>query len=116
MASANGSGHREYVTSQRKRAGEIATDILAGRVSMLEGARQLTRLRHEIEVGDDDPDIHAMVLIESETESLPIGAERASWGIRGLTENQPRLLDAEAWAREVGVEACRNLARRFGAA
>jgi hypothetical protein len=116
MSSTNDPGHAEYVASQRRRVAEIASDVLGGRVSMIEGARLLTSLCHEIEVAEDDPDLLALVTIESETDALPVGAERANWSIRGLTQKQPELSDAEAWAMEAGAEACRNLARRFGAA
>ena len=116
MPTAEGSGHAAYVASQRRRVAEIAGDILAGRVGMIEGARLLTGLRHEIEVAEDDPDILVLVAIESETDGLPVGTERVNWGIRGLTGKQTAISEAEGWAKGVGVEACRNLARRFGAA
>ncbi|MFY9552525.1 MAG: DUF2489 domain-containing protein [Thermoanaerobaculia bacterium] len=116
MPTADPPDHAEYVALQRKRVGEVAADILDGKVNILEGARLLVSLHHEVEVEEDDPDFVAMVTIESETAELPAGAERKDWSLRGLTRNIGEISKAEAWANDLGLEACRNLVRRFGAA
>jgi len=54
------------------------------------------------------------VIIESETDALPVGALRARWAPEALEAIQPRLAAAEAWAKTVGEAACRNFVQRFG--
>ena len=67
--------HEEYVAMQRRRVAELARDILAGEIDVLDGSSQIAGLRGQIEIDLHDDDIMAFVLVESETDHLPIGAE-----------------------------------------
>jgi hypothetical protein len=108
--------HSEYVALQRRQVAKIAAQMLAGNLGMIEGARLLAGLRHEVEVGEDDPDFLMFVAIESETDHLPVGQEREMWAPESLARKDLEISRAESYAREDAVEACRNLVRRFQAA
>jgi hypothetical protein len=116
MKSAQGSGHDDYVASRRRLVAQLAEQVLSGSLSAVEGGRQVANLRHELGLPEDDPDLLVFTLIESETDDLPLGGERANWSLRALTQKQPDLSAAESWAKETGLEAFRNLVRCFGAA
>ena len=105
--------HSEYVALQRRRVAEIAAQMLTGNVGMIEGARLLGGLHHEVEVGEDDPDFLMFVAIDSETDHLPVGQERQLWAPESLARKDFELGRAEGLAREDAAEACRNLVRRF---
>jgi hypothetical protein len=90
--------------------------MLSGIILMTEGARFLAALRHEVDVPEQDPDFLIFVSIESQTDELPVGAERPLWSREALERDAEEIGRAEEFARKAGAEACRNLVRRFGAA
>jgi hypothetical protein len=68
-------------------------------------------------VSDEDEDFLAFVAIDSETDHLPVAAHvRPLWDAEALRGKDQDIARAEAWARSVGLEACRNLVSRFGTA
>lgn len=94
---------------------EAASRMLAGTLTFLEGARQISALRFDAGLSDD-PDVLAFVGIDSETDDLPVtGKIRELWDPGALERLQPRIDEAEAWAREVGTTRCENLIVRFEA-
>lgn len=105
--------HEEYVATVRVRAAETARSMIDGNLSFLEGARVLSSLRHDAEVSDGDDDFMAFVVIDSETDDIPIGEVRQHWSIDALNKLDPEIKEAEEWARGVGFEACQSLVRRF---
>src|SRR5581483_11168494 len=86
----------------RQRAAEISSQVLAGRLDHILGARQLVGLRFSVDVPEDDPDFLAFVAIDSETDALPFGPIRAQWEPSALARLEPDLARAGAWAREFG--------------
>ena len=66
--------HEEYVALQRRHVAEIARQILAGEIDVLDGSCQIVAFRSKVEL-DDDPDFMAFVVVETEVEHLPIGVE-----------------------------------------
>ncbi len=106
--------HKEYVVRQRAKVASLATKILMKEMCMIEGAKEIIALRHELDVDETDKDILVFVLIVSETDALPIGKVRQLWAKDSLAEKEPEIQKAEQWAQEVGVDACRNLVERFG--
>lgn len=93
----------------------IARDMLDGRQSFIEGARQITGLRYLAGL-DHDPDVAIFVGIDSETDTLPFGEVRKLWMPAALEKLQPKIDDAEQWAREVGAPRCRKLIDRLRSA
>ena len=106
--------HEEYADRQRAKVASLAAKILKKEMSMIEGAKEIVSLRDELDVDEDDKDILAFVLIESETDDLPIGKVRRFWAKDALAEKGPDVKEAEQWAQGVGVDACKNLVERFG--
>jgi hypothetical protein len=92
----------------------IARRMLAGRVSYLDGARALLRLRAKAGL-EDDPTFTAFVLIESETDHLPIGQQRKYWSNAALVAKESEIRRAEEWAVRTAELETRRLATRFHA-
>jgi hypothetical protein len=67
--------HEEYIAMQRRHVADLARRILAREIDVLDGSSQIARLRYELDVDDNNVDIMAFVLVESETDALPIGSE-----------------------------------------
>jgi hypothetical protein len=106
--------NEQYVHSVRERVVEIARAMLDGQLSFLSGSRTLSALRHDAGVRDDDADFMAFVVIESETDELPIGQVREYWDKAALERLEPEIQAAEAWAKEQGKNACVTLIARYG--
>ena len=105
------------VESARRRVAQVAQDVLAGHLDIFTAAQELSRLRHDVDVGEDDEDFLAFVLIDSETDHLPIAERvRPLWDATALREKDKDIARADAWAREFGIPACVNLVSRFGTA
>jgi hypothetical protein len=103
----------EYVASTRAKVVSLARAMLEGKTSFLEGAIHIWRLHSEADVPERDPDFDIFVGIESSTDDLPIGAARKNWSAEALATYEPRIVETEAWARELATEACRSLIQRF---
>ena len=97
----------------RREIGRIAAAMLSGAMSFIEGARTIWGLGHSAGL-QDDADFNAFIVIESETDALPMGELRRMWNAEALEKLQPEIDRAEAWAREVGTSACERLVKRFG--
>jgi hypothetical protein len=107
--------HREdHVAASRARATAIASDVVAGLMSPIVGARLLVALRFSVGVREDDRDFTAFVAIDSEADGLPIGAVRRLWDPTVLIEMDTEIARAEAWAADFGREAFRSVVDRFG--
>jgi putative heme-binding domain-containing protein len=106
--------HEEYVAMQRRNVIELAKNILSGSIDVLDGSSQMLRLCGEIDLDFDDEDVRAFILVESETDHLPIGAEALNWSDEALARKEPDLRRARAWATDIVREHCANLVSRFG--
>ena len=105
--------HDEYVAEQRRFAVSIARRVLEGEMTMLEGARVLSRL-DGLDLDEDDSDWQNLKLVDVETEALPIGEVRALWHPDALREQEPDLERAERWARDFALDSFRRFVERFG--
>ena|SRR5713101_6334763 len=105
--------HAEYVELQRSRVARMASDALNGQLDILEAARQIAALRSELEVSEDDPDLMAFVVIQSETETLPIGVEASHWAEEALLRKAPEVARAREWAWQTAGSELKNLVARF---
>ena len=92
---------------------DAAQDMLAGRLSYIEGARKIVAARWLARLDESDPDLLPFVGIDSETEALPFGEMRTHWQPAALEALQPEIDRSEAWARGFGEPHCRNLVARF---
>ncbi|WP_200882647.1 DUF2489 domain-containing protein [Methylobacter sp. BBA5.1] len=89
--------------------------MLDGTINYLEGAIELSSLRHEVEVPEDDPDFIAFTAIASEIDYLPIGAARQYWSKDALERHEPEIQESITWAKEFSLKQCKSLAERFSA-
>ena len=105
---------RARVKRVRGTAASIARRALDREVSAIVAARDLAALRHRVGVDDDDADFLVCVAIDSDTVALPIGPVRQHWAPDALAEKDEEIAEAEVWAMDIGKEAIRNIARRFG--
>ena len=87
--------------------------MLAGDLSYVEGARVILASRRAAQIPERDPDITAFVIVESETDHLPIGAGRDNWSREALARMEPEVRQAEEWARRTAEEETRRLLQRF---
>jgi hypothetical protein len=106
--------HEEYVAMQRRRAVELARQILVGEIDVLDGSCKIAALRWELEVADWDDDLMAFVLVSSDTDNLPIGDEAHNWSDEALARKGPEVRHAREWAIGVVRQPCENLVARFG--
>lgn len=98
----------------QRRAIAVAEAILRGDVGIIEGARQLSALAHDlVEDWRVDPDFLVMGALDSETDHLPVGKARELWDPGALKEKDALVQRIEAEARHNVEQACRNIIRRF---
>src|SRR5882762_2327927 len=101
--------HEEYVAMQRRRVVDLARQILAEEIDVLDGSSQIARLRFELEVDDNDEDLMPFALVESETDALPVGSEAHNWSEEALARKEPELRRAREWAFSTVREECKSL-------
>jgi len=106
--------HEEYVEKKRKEASGIAEGMLDGSIHYLEGAIQLSSLRFELEIPDDDKDFLVFASVSSETDHLPLGAAREYWSKEALDRHEPEIQQTIKWAKEVSLPECKSIVERFG--
>jgi hypothetical protein len=91
-----------------------ARAMLSGELPYVEGAFLVTRLRHRISgVAERDEDFDAFVVIESETDHLPLQAQRPLWSEQALAGLEPEFKRTQEWAASFAADACKRLIARF---
>ena len=105
--------HQEYVAGVRSRIADVARLLLEGRLSFIEGAREISELQLDADVPRDDDDFAAFRQIYDVTDELPVGEVRKHWSDSALRKLEPRIQRAEGWARGVATNACLRLIKRF---
>ena len=98
----------------RKRLVELCSSMLSGKLSYFEGAVLVCNLRSRLRVRDDDPDLTAFILIQSETDHLPLQAVRHRWSPDARRKLEPEFEQTEVWAQPFASEACERIIKRFG--
>ena len=88
--------------------------MLARQLPYLDGARVILAARWDAQIPEDDPDVGTFALIESETDDLPIGAQREHWSPDALENKESDMRRAEEWARRTAEDEARRLVQRFG--
>lgn len=107
--------HEEYIEAQRKRAVEVACGMLVGSIPYLEGAIELSSLRFEVGVQDNDADFIAFTAVASEIDHLPIGSARQYWAAEALNRLEPEIQQFTQWAKEFSLSKCKSIVERFSA-
>jgi hypothetical protein len=107
------SRNESEILSARRAIFEAAQDMLAGKLSYIEGARKIFAATVAARLDERDADLLPFVGIFSETDALPFGKMRVHWQAEALAALQPEIAKKEAWARQFGEPHCRNLVERF---
>jgi hypothetical protein len=110
----SGSRGERPVEALRDEVIALAASVLEGTTSAVLAARRMLLLLRLLGVPDDDPVRLCLVVVESETDALPVGMLRVEWAAEALKRKEPDIARAEAWAREVCEDALRNVANRWG--
>ncbi len=93
----------------------LAAAMLAGHISYFEGAVQVLRLKPAVGgVANRDVDFDAFVVIESESDHLPLKAQQHLWNPEVLAKLRPELETTEEWAGSFAPAALISLIKRFG--
>jgi hypothetical protein len=90
-----------------------AKNMLAGKLSYIEGARIVFWEKMAAKLDEYDADLLPFVGIVSETDALPVGEMRQHWQLDALSALQTEIDEKEAWARQLGEAHCRNLVVRL---
>ena len=81
---------RESELEARKQVVALATEMLAGRLSYLEGAPRMWALQSQVGGLDDrDADFDAFAVIASETDHLPLENQRPLWSRSAIKRLAP---------------------------
>jgi len=92
---------------------KVAQAILNGTIDIIEGSRMLHGLGHDECVDDLDPDFSIFVVIDSDTDHLPIGDVRKMWSVDALIEKDEEIRKIIDFYKEDVLKACSNLILRF---
>jgi hypothetical protein len=106
------SWNESEIMNARRAMVHAAQDMLAGRLSYIEGSRKIVTAK-AARLDEWDADLLPFVGIDSETGALPFGEMRAYWQPAALEALQAEIDRMEAWARHFGEPNCRNLVARF---
>jgi hypothetical protein len=89
-----------------------AKQLVADRLGVIAASRRLARLRHYVE-----PQIAEVLLtfcgIDSETDALPIGAQRKQWNREALQRKDREIGESEHFYRDSAIKAATELIRRL---
>ena len=88
--------------------------MLDGALGIIEGSRRLNDLRAAIGIYHLDEDFVGFVAIDSETETLPIGAVRQRWNNEALVQKDREVEESERLYPDDALKDCRKLIARFG--
>lgn len=105
----------EYIQKQRKCAAEIARGMLDGSIHYLEGSIELSSLRFEVGLPENDKDFLAFTGVASAVDHLPIGEQRQYWSQEALDRHEAEIQQSIEWAKEVSLSECKSIIERFNA-
>lgn len=90
----------------------ICEAVLAEEIGVIAGSRRLNRLGLDL-YGARDPDFITFAGVDSETDHLPVDAERANWSAEALERKDAEIAQAQKLYQEDVFLACRKLIERF---
>lgn len=94
---------------------QVAEAILSGSSGIIEGSRRLATLRHLVTKTDFDEDFKIFVLVDSDSDHIPIGDARKQWAPQALHEKDKEFKHIEDYYRNYVEEGCKVLIARFKA-
>ena len=90
----------------------ICHGILDSNLGIVEGARELSRLRCEVR-SENDSDFTNFVVIHSETDHFPIGNIRKKWSHEDLKTSDAEKSKYEAGVKDSAGSSCRALLKKY---
>ena len=106
--------HEEYIQKQRQRVFGLVEKMLENSIDYLEGAVEISSLRFELGLANNDEDFLIFAIISSETDHLPIGNAKLQWSKEALLALIPEYESSTKWAKEISLSSCKNILERFG--
>ncbi|MGN0921096.1 MAG: DUF2489 domain-containing protein [Cellvibrio sp.] len=106
--------HEEYIQKQRDRAVTLARGMLDGSIHYLEGTLELSSLREELSLTNNEPDFFCFTVISSEIDHLPIGKSRQYWSDKALEKYDLEIENLIEWAKDISLSNLKSIIERFG--
>jgi hypothetical protein len=103
------SWNESEILNARRVMFDAAQDMLAGRLSYIEGARKIFAANWTARLDELDPDLLPFVAIVSETDALPFGEMRSHWQAEALEALQSKSIN-----RKLGPAGRRTLLPQSG--
>jgi hypothetical protein len=107
------SSREDHLRERREQVVMLCQHIIAGRLDMISGVRELRAILPEIGVDDLDDDFIVFVAFDSDTLDLPAGIVRARWHPRALESKDKEAAELEALYKTEVVAACNKLIERI---
>lgn len=107
----------DFQLSYRLSPAEIATvahKVLDGELGIVEGCRLLASLASRFDVSESDA-LKTIIVVESETEALPVGEFRSQWHPESLAKKDAEFAPYIEKVRPLVLEACRALVQEYSA-
>lgn len=105
----------EVEAEARENLVSLVKSMLNGSITYFEGASKVLELKNKIGgISDQDKDFDTFLIIQSETDHLPLEKQKHLWSREALVKLQPEFIKTECWAETFAQKACKNLVDRFG--
>ena len=90
----------------------ICEAVLGEEIGIIAASRRLKDCGHELFDGRDE-DFILFVVVDSETDHLPVDIERRNWSEEALKRKDAEIAEAEAFYKDNVMAACKQLIERF---
>src|SRR5262245_21378750 len=108
---------RSTKQSIQQRIAGVAASMLAAQIGLREGCREILKLSGSLPDPDYyDDDLLALVAVDDELETVPIGAVRELWAPEALAPRERRAAEYLERERESILNSCRALIAKWGPA
>ena len=104
--------HEEYLEFCLEKIVSTARAILSGEVGIIAGSRELWSLSYQTGY-DRDEDFITFAGIDSETDHLPVDAERENWDKEALKRKDIEIAEYEEFHKDHALRACKRIMERF---
>jgi hypothetical protein len=101
------------IATPQQRVVETASAILRGELGVIQGARLLCSLQARVSSVHHDPDFLPFIVIDTETDHLPVGDVRQHWAPDALARKDIEIHATEDFYRATAFTGCQRLIDRF---
>lgn len=91
----------------------ICRRALLGEYSVVEAARLISTLAHDLDPDSGDSDLNLFRAIDSETDHLPVGHVRDRWQKEALAKRGEELAKVESFYSDAAADSYRALLERY---